>query len=191
MCAGLCYQLFVMPWNLWLYDDRTHLDLPYESSIAMSLSNGSWWCWLRQAMNAISDSHTFQEVIFTKSGLDYKSPHLILLSGGQSGWIFTVFQCSNEVLALPYMLKLMQGATWRMAVDNLAKGLKLRLKVDELTGSCCNVIKPPRLCYRLLVMSWIYITHCNVIWWLCTFWSGVRVFNGRVFAGCSCRCQHR
>ncbi|KDO39610.1 hypothetical protein CISIN_1g0381531mg, partial [Citrus sinensis] len=34
----------------------------------------------------------------------------------------------------------MKGDTWRMAVDKLVKGLKLRLKVEKLTGSCCNAI---------------------------------------------------
>ena len=34
----------------------------------------------------------------------------------------------------------MKGDSWRLAVDNLVKGLKLKLKVEKLTGSCCNVI---------------------------------------------------
>ena len=34
----------------------------------------------------------------------------------------------------------MKGGTWRMAVDNLVKELKLQLKAEKLTGSCCDVI---------------------------------------------------
>ncbi|KAK9180091.1 hypothetical protein WN943_029298 [Citrus x changshan-huyou] len=34
----------------------------------------------------------------------------------------------------------MKGDSWRIAADNLVKGLKLRLKVGKLAGSCCNVI---------------------------------------------------
>ncbi|KDO55759.1 hypothetical protein CISIN_1g046760mg [Citrus sinensis] len=98
-----------------------YLDPPYEYSIGVAVR------WLMVVL--ASPRNEFRYLVLSK-----KTTRQLILS------YFIASECTNEVLALPYILKLMKGDSWRLAVDNLVKGLKLQLKVEKLTGSCCNVI---------------------------------------------------